>query len=154
MFLFLCLGNCASSEKSIVTLLKRSECTACILVVGGASEALNAYPGGYRITLNRRKGFIRVALQTGYVAYSYCNFVLRDVHGLEKADYTIHTPSSSYPPPTHSINVWYSVNFFLINRFIWTQKISEWDWSARSDNFFALFWRGQKKPVCSVTTRP
>ncbi|KXS19853.1 DAGAT-domain-containing protein [Gonapodya prolifera JEL478] len=38
---------------------------AVAIVVGGAQEALYAIPGTNRLVLNRRKGFIRVALETG-----------------------------------------------------------------------------------------
>ncbi|GMT12250.1 hypothetical protein PFISCL1PPCAC_3547, partial [Pristionchus fissidentatus] len=38
---------------------------AAVLVVGGAEEALDAHPGKYRLTLQPRKGFIRLALETG-----------------------------------------------------------------------------------------
>lgn len=36
-----------------------------VLVVGGAQEALYARPGNYRLVLNKRKGFIKIAIQTG-----------------------------------------------------------------------------------------
>lgn len=35
------------------------------MVVGGAQEALNARPGNYKIVIKKRKGFVRVALETG-----------------------------------------------------------------------------------------
>lgn len=35
------------------------------LIVGGAQEAFHARPGNYRIILNKRKGFVKLALQTG-----------------------------------------------------------------------------------------
>ena len=38
---------------------------AAVLVVGGAEEALDAHPGKYVLTLKNRKGFIRMALETG-----------------------------------------------------------------------------------------
>jgi 2-acylglycerol O-acyltransferase 2 len=38
---------------------------AVVLVVGGAQEALNARPGNYKIVVKKRKGFVRVALETG-----------------------------------------------------------------------------------------
>lgn len=38
---------------------------ACVLMVGGAQEALNSRPGDYHLVLKRRKGFIRIALETG-----------------------------------------------------------------------------------------
>ncbi|VDN54705.1 unnamed protein product [Dracunculus medinensis] len=36
-----------------------------VLVVGGAEEALDAYPGSHILTLKNRKGFIKTALETG-----------------------------------------------------------------------------------------
>ena len=35
------------------------------IVVGGASEVLNLFPGSYTLTLERRRGFIKLALETG-----------------------------------------------------------------------------------------
>ena len=34
-------------------------------ISGGAAEALNAHPGEHVLILNKRKGFIKVALETG-----------------------------------------------------------------------------------------
>lgn len=34
-------------------------------MVGGAQEALHARPGNYKIILKKRKGFVKLALQTG-----------------------------------------------------------------------------------------
>ncbi|GMS93892.1 hypothetical protein PENTCL1PPCAC_16067 [Pristionchus entomophagus] len=38
---------------------------AAVLAVGGAEEALDAHHDSYTLTLNRRKGFIKLALETG-----------------------------------------------------------------------------------------
>ncbi|KAF8386096.1 hypothetical protein PRIPAC_75238, partial [Pristionchus pacificus] len=38
---------------------------AAVLVVGGAEESLDAHPGKYVIMLSRRKGFIKIAIETG-----------------------------------------------------------------------------------------
>lgn len=38
---------------------------AVVLVLGGAQEALYARPGNYRLVLNKRKGFVKIAIQTG-----------------------------------------------------------------------------------------
>ena len=35
------------------------------MIVGGAAESLEAFPGQYRLVLRKRKGFIRIALETG-----------------------------------------------------------------------------------------
>ena len=36
-----------------------------MLVLGGAAESLNAHPGKLELVLRGRKGFVRIALQTG-----------------------------------------------------------------------------------------
>ena len=36
------------------------------VIVGGVQEALDARPGGYKLVLRNRKGFIRLALTHGY----------------------------------------------------------------------------------------
>jgi 2-acylglycerol O-acyltransferase 2 len=36
-----------------------------VVMVGGAQEALNARPGSYKLVLKKRKGFIKLAIQTG-----------------------------------------------------------------------------------------
>lgn len=44
---------------------------ALALIVGGAVEALDAIPGKFDITLNDRKGFVKLALRHGLVI-SFC----------------------------------------------------------------------------------
>lgn len=39
---------------------------AAVIVVGGAIEALDAHPGSYDLVLNKRKGFVKMALKYGY----------------------------------------------------------------------------------------
>lgn len=34
-------------------------------MIGGAQEALNARPGMYKLVLKRRKGFVKLAIETG-----------------------------------------------------------------------------------------
>jgi len=40
---------------------------ALVLMVGGAVEALDAVPNTLKLTLNKRKGFIKLALRNGYI---------------------------------------------------------------------------------------
>ncbi|OQR92024.1 diacylglycerol O-acyltransferase 2 [Achlya hypogyna] len=61
--LLLGLGFVDASFSSMSNVLRRGR-SAC-LVVGGAQEALESYPGSNRLVLNRRKGFVRLALQQG-----------------------------------------------------------------------------------------
>ncbi|VDL79847.1 unnamed protein product [Nippostrongylus brasiliensis] len=53
------------SRESISYVLNGEKGKACVLVVGGAEEALDARPGYHVLTLKRRKGFVRLALETG-----------------------------------------------------------------------------------------
>ncbi|XP_045494257.1 2-acylglycerol O-acyltransferase 2-like [Colias croceus] len=65
--LLLAFGTCASSQESLLYLLdkKRHQGNCVCLIVGGAAEALDSHPGEYKVILNRRKGFIRIAMRSG-----------------------------------------------------------------------------------------
>jgi len=70
-------GMISSKRNSIVNALKQSNnklavanydgytSNAVVLVVGGAQEALYSRPGNYRLVMNKRKGFVKIAIQTG-----------------------------------------------------------------------------------------
>ena len=45
-----------------------------MLAIGGATESLYAGPGTMNLVLQRRKGFVRVALQTGACLVPVINF--------------------------------------------------------------------------------
>lgn len=75
---FLAWGMSSSSASSIRALLKAScvpsalqnqrdgrTSNAVALVIGGAQEAVHARPGNYTVVLSRRRGFVRLAMQTG-----------------------------------------------------------------------------------------
>lgn len=38
---------------------------ACVLVAGGAAEAVHSEPGVYKTIVRRRRGFCRIAIQNG-----------------------------------------------------------------------------------------
>lgn len=60
------MGLCDVSRESIEWILtKQGKGNACAIVVGGAAEALEARPGNFKLKLLNRKGFIKIALQTG-----------------------------------------------------------------------------------------
>lgn len=65
--LIMALGACSSSVESLLYLLNKDkhQGNCVVLIVGGAAEALDAHPGEYKIILSRRKGFIKVAMQSG-----------------------------------------------------------------------------------------
>lgn len=70
-------GICSASEKSIKTLLKQSNdpfdetnrdgytSNAVGLIVGGARETFYTQPYAYKCVIKKRRGFVRIALETG-----------------------------------------------------------------------------------------
>ena len=75
----LSLGVCDVSKESITHICtKQGTGNAAIIVIGGAAESLEAYPGAATLMLKNRKGFVKMALKTGYVierihSYFYTN---------------------------------------------------------------------------------
>lgn len=75
--ILLSLGICSASANSLNALLNQSNdptdttnrdgytSNAAVLVVGGAREAFQTQPNAYKCVLKNRKGFARIALQTG-----------------------------------------------------------------------------------------
>lgn len=62
-------GIIAATRKGLHYLLDSNECKKTgnfvVVVLGGASEALEARPGRYVMVTSRRFGFFKLALQTG-----------------------------------------------------------------------------------------
>jgi len=58
-------GLCDVSRDSCLHLLGQGPGNAILIIVGGAREALDAQPGTMSLTLANRKGFVRIALETG-----------------------------------------------------------------------------------------
>jgi len=63
-FLLTLLGLCDASKESIIAALSGPG-KGVALVLGGAKESLDAHPGFHTLTLKNRKGFVKLALQTG-----------------------------------------------------------------------------------------
>jgi hypothetical protein len=63
----LALGICSVSKKSCSNILRAGPGSAITIVVGGAAESLSAHPGTADLTLRKRLGFIKVAIQQGYI---------------------------------------------------------------------------------------
>ncbi|XP_057297800.1 2-acylglycerol O-acyltransferase 2-A-like isoform X2 [Hydractinia symbiolongicarpus] len=60
------LGLCDVSKESITYICtKKGAGNAAVVVIGGAAESLEAYPGAATLTLKNRKGFVKMALKTG-----------------------------------------------------------------------------------------
>lgn len=62
---FMALGASNASKENIQYITTASTGNALVLVVGGASESMEAGFGGTRLVLKNRKGFIKMALKTG-----------------------------------------------------------------------------------------
>ena len=63
------LHNNSVEKKSIHAVLNNGPGSAMMIVIGGAAEALNARPHTHDLTLNNRKGFVKIALENGLVPY-------------------------------------------------------------------------------------
>ncbi|KAK7038711.1 diacylglycerol O-acyltransferase 1 [Paramarasmius palmivorus] len=63
--LIMAMGICSVSKKSCSNILKAGPGSAITIVVGGAAESLSARPGTADLTLRKRLGFIKVAIQHG-----------------------------------------------------------------------------------------
>ncbi|XP_054719010.1 2-acylglycerol O-acyltransferase 2-A-like [Uloborus diversus] len=62
----MCSGMCSASRESIDwNLTREGKGNALILIIGGATEMLNARPGTVVLTIKRRKGFAKLALKHG-----------------------------------------------------------------------------------------
>ena len=57
------IGFIVASKRNIIERLKSGK--SIMLVPGGASEALHAHPGCFDLYLSNRKGFVKMAMETG-----------------------------------------------------------------------------------------
>ncbi|KAF9511243.1 hypothetical protein BS47DRAFT_1331137 [Hydnum rufescens UP504] len=63
--ILLALGVCSVSKKSCSNILSQGPGSSITIVVGGAAESLSAHPGTADLTLLKRLGFIKIAIQHG-----------------------------------------------------------------------------------------
>ncbi|CAN8020887.1 unnamed protein product, partial [Ixodes persulcatus] len=64
--LIMSYGACAVSRENLLWILtQQGTGNAAVVIIGGAQEALDARPGTCLLTLEKRKGFVRLALQCG-----------------------------------------------------------------------------------------
>ncbi|KAJ8586171.1 diacylglycerol acyltransferase [Rhizopogon salebrosus TDB-379] len=76
----LSLGISSVSRQSCSNILSRGAGQAITIVVGGAAESLSARPGTADLTLKRRLGFIKVAIQHGADLVPVFSFGENDIY--------------------------------------------------------------------------
>ncbi|EPT01116.1 hypothetical protein FOMPIDRAFT_97313 [Fomitopsis schrenkii] len=78
--ILLALGICSVSKQSCSNILKGGPGQAITIVVGGAAESLSARPGTADLTLRKRLGFIKVAIQHGADLVPVFSFGENDIY--------------------------------------------------------------------------
>ncbi|KAF8623147.1 hypothetical protein AX17_007536 [Amanita inopinata Kibby_2008] len=78
--ILLALGICSVSRQSCSNILKKGPGHAITIVVGGATESLSAHPGTADLTLKRRLGFIKLAIQHGADLVPVFSFGENDIY--------------------------------------------------------------------------
>ena len=77
-------GVCAATKHGMEWLLNNEgQGNALVLVVGGARESLDAVPGKMALTLENRKGFVKIALKNGADLVPVINFGENEVYYME-----------------------------------------------------------------------
>ncbi|KAF8887350.1 diacylglycerol acyltransferase-domain-containing protein [Infundibulicybe gibba] len=71
---------CSVSKRSCSNILKSGPGSAITIVVGGAAESLSARPGTADLTLRRRLGFIKLAIQHGADLVPVFSFGENDIY--------------------------------------------------------------------------
>ncbi|KIM44385.1 hypothetical protein M413DRAFT_431336 [Hebeloma cylindrosporum] len=78
--ILLALGVCSVSKQSCSNILKSGPGSAITIVVGGAAESLSARPGTADLTLRKRLGFIKLAIQHGADLVPVFSFGENDIY--------------------------------------------------------------------------
>ncbi|KAF8957112.1 diacylglycerol acyltransferase-domain-containing protein [Flammula alnicola] len=78
--ILLALGVCSVSKHSCSNILKSGPGEAITIVVGGAAESLSARPGTADLTLRKRLGFIKIAIQHGADLVPVFSFGENDIY--------------------------------------------------------------------------
>jgi 2-acylglycerol O-acyltransferase 2 len=84
------LGAISVSAESIQNVLNKGPGNAVLIVPGGASESLDSKPGTHSLTLNKRQGFFRIALQNGAFLVPIYSFGENDLY--EQAPNDVGSP--------------------------------------------------------------
>ncbi|CAO3593919.1 unnamed protein product [Absidia cylindrospora] len=83
----LALGICSVSRKSCkYVLTHQGPGRSIAIVVGGATESLQAYPGVVDLTLSKRFGFVKIAVETGACLVPVLSFGENDIYDQVKSE--------------------------------------------------------------------
>ncbi|KAI8338952.1 diacylglycerol acyltransferase type 2A [Chlamydoabsidia padenii] len=83
----LSLGMCSVSKRSCKHILQNTGPGRSIaIVVGGATESLHAYPGVVDLTLKKRFGFVKIAVETGACLVPVLSFGENDIYNQVKSE--------------------------------------------------------------------
>lgn len=74
------LGICSVSKRSCANILEQGPGSAICIVIGGAAESLSAHPGTADLTLKRRLGFVKIAMQHGADLVPVFSFGENDIY--------------------------------------------------------------------------
>lgn len=109
------LGFIAASRGSVKSALRPGN--AVILVVGGAAEALDTKPGEYVLTLKRRTGFFRLAMEHGADLVPTFGFGENDIYETVGREGTLwyRLQRRVYKWLTFTLPVFYGRNVFSYN---------------------------------------
>jgi len=65
-------GTISVSRESLeYVLTQQGAGHSVVIMIGGPTEVLNTAPSLYHLVINKRKGFVRLALETGYDLFSF-----------------------------------------------------------------------------------
>lgn len=78
--ILLAMGICSVSKQSCSNILESGPGSAITIVVGGAAESLSAHPGTADLTLRKRLGFIKLAIQYGADLVPVFSFGENDIY--------------------------------------------------------------------------
>jgi len=74
------MGIASVSRKSCANILKKGPGQSITIVIGGAAESLSAHPGTADLTLKKRFGFIKLAIQYGADLVPVFSFGENDIY--------------------------------------------------------------------------
>ncbi|KAJ3045201.1 diacylglycerol O-acyltransferase 1 [Rhizophlyctis rosea] len=117
--LLLSLGLCSVSRKSCDHILSSGPGQSCLIVVGGASEALLAHPYTANLIVKKRYGFVKLALRHGASLVPVFSFGENDIWD------QVHNPPGS---TLRTIQEWFQRNATFSPPLFFGRGIFTYNW--------------------------